>query len=290
VRLLTTFPPADLAAARADLEALALGARRGVTRELGFVALIAADRGVDPAWAGASRSARSLTDLLHALPLVGARALRAALYPRVLPLLDGLPPSLGGGKTGAKGGRGRYVRIELRGRRTLTLAEVEVISDGRNVARAGKATQKNTAYDGNAARAIDGNKSTAYGDGGQTHTEEETPNPWWELDLGSELPIDEVIVYNRDEDLSGRLRGFTLRVLDAGRNAVFEKTNQPAPATKVAFEVGGGRPEGAVRRAAMAALPAARGPRGPPFQATPPCTPSGQHRPPPAPPPHPPPA
>src|SRR5262249_24754673 len=79
VRLLTTFPPADLAAARADLEALALGARRGVTRELGFVALIAADRGVDPAWAVASRSARSLTDLLHALPLVGDPTLRAAL-------------------------------------------------------------------------------------------------------------------------------------------------------------------------------------------------------------------
>ena len=64
-----------------------------------------------------------------------------------------------------------------RRQRTLTLAEVEVYSDGRNVARQGKATQKNTGYGGDASRAIDGNTSGNYSNGGQTHTEENTPNP-----------------------------------------------------------------------------------------------------------------
>ena len=40
----------------------------------------------------------------------------------------------------------RYVRIELPGdKRTLTLAEVEVMSGGKNVAKGGKATQSTTA-------------------------------------------------------------------------------------------------------------------------------------------------
>ena len=151
------------------------------------------------------------------MPAIRDPGQRAALYPRVLPLLDGLPKSLGGGAKASKGTEGRFVRIELRGRRTLTLAEVEVFSDGRNVAPLGKATQKNTAYGGSAERAIDGNKSGIYGDGGQTHTQENTTNPWWEVDLGAEYPIDSIAVWNRTEgDFYKRLDRYTIKVLDAG--------------------------------------------------------------------------
>ena len=129
----------------------------------------------------------------------------------------------------------------------MTLAEVEVYSDGRNVARQGKATQKNTGAGGDAGRAIDGNTNPSYNSGGQTHTEENTPNPWWEVDLGSERPIDSIAIYNRADGLSGRLDRFTLRVLDGGRNVVFERKGQPAPPDKVAFAVGGGGPEGLIR-------------------------------------------
>jgi putative heme-binding domain-containing protein len=269
VRLLTGQPAADLAGARKELEGMASGARQPITRELGFVALIAADKGVDNAWTLASSSVKSLADLLHAMPLVGDPNQRAALYPKVAPLLDGLPASLGGGKPSAKATSGRFVRIELKGRKTLTLAEVEVISDGRNIARDGKATQKNTASGGVASRAIDGNKSPAYGDNGQTHTEEGTLDPWWELDLGSDRPIESIKVYNRgDGNLNTRLRGFTVRLLDSNRHVVFEKTNQPTPLPSVAFEVGGGGgPEGTIRRAAMAALTSVRGQEGPTFRA-----------------------
>ena len=47
---------------------------------------------------------------------------------------------------------------------------------GRNVARQGKASQKNTAHGGDPARGIDGNTNGTYGDGGQTHTAENTPD------------------------------------------------------------------------------------------------------------------
>ena len=187
-RLLTGREAAELTAARPDLEGLATAGHKPVTRQLGYLALIAADGGVDKAWTLASKSAGSLRDLVDAMPAIRDPGQRAALYPRVLPLLDGLPKALGGGTRASKGTEGRFVRIELRGRRTLTLAEVEVFSDGRNIAPLGKATQKNTAYGGAAERAIDGNKSGDYGDGGQTHTEENTSNPWWEVDLGAELP------------------------------------------------------------------------------------------------------
>jgi len=267
VRLLTSLPAAELAAGRADLEAMAEGAHLPVLRELGFVALIAADQGVEKAWALGSRSAKSLRDLLHAMPLVGDPGLRAALYPKILPLLDGLPPSLGGGKA-AKVPHGRFVRVELSGRKTLTLAEVEVYSDGRNVAREGKATQKNTAHGGAAARAIDGQKSELFGDGGQTHTEENTPDPWWELDLGSERPIDSIVVYNRGEgDLGERLQGFTLKVLDSDRSVLFEQSRLPAPRPRLAVDVSGSGPEAAVRRAAMLALTSVRGQERPTFKA-----------------------
>jgi putative heme-binding domain-containing protein len=202
------------------------------------------------------------------MPAIRDPGQRAGLYPRVLPLLQGLPKELGGDSKAAKGIEGRYVRVELRGRRTLTLAEVEVFSDGRNVAPLGKASQKNTAYGGVAKRAIDGNKSDSYGEGGQTHTEEDTANPWWEVDLGSEVPIESIAVSNRgDGDLYKRLDRYTLKVLDSRREVVFESANLPAPKATTLTQVGGTGPEGALRRSSMVALTSVRGKEAETFKA-----------------------
>ncbi len=279
VRLLTGRPAADLAGVRADLETLATEATQPITRALGFVALIAADGSTEKAWTLANRSVKSLLDLINAMPLVADPGLRASLYPKVLPLLDGLPKSLAPDAPKSKGTYGRFVRVELQGRRTLTLAEVEVVSDGRNVARQGKATQKNTGYGGEAPRAIDGNTKAAYGEGGQTHTQEETQDPWWEVDLGSEQPIESVTIYNRGEGYEKRLDNFTLKILDNARNVVFERKNQPAPRPRVVLAVGGGGPEGQVRRASMAALTTVRGQEVPTFKALARFVKSGEDRP-----------
>jgi putative heme-binding domain-containing protein len=269
VRLMTNRPEQELASARADLEKMATSGSTPLTRELGYVALIAADGSVDKAWALATKSVAGLQDLVRAMPLVRDPGLRAALYPKVEPLLNGLPKELASQAGNGKAVVGRFVRIELPGRRrTLTLAEVEVYSNGRNIALQGRASQKNTAYGGDASKAIDGNKSGQYGDGGQTHTEEDTGNPWWEVDLRGEVPIESIVVYNRTDDgLGKRLEGFTLRVLDKDRKAVFERRGIPAPEVKASFSVGSEAPASVLRRAAMNAITSVRGKEADAFKA-----------------------
>ena len=251
-RILTGRDPAELEALKPGLVPLATEARHAATRQVGFLALVGAE-GVEAAWALAEKSSRSLRDLVDAVPMIRDPGRRSALYPRLLPLLEAK-------SGGARGIEGRYVRVELKGRRTLTLAEVEVFSDGRNVAPGGKASQLNTAHGGPAERAIDGNKSPSYSDGGQTHTDEETRDPWWELDLGGEIPIDSVAIYNRgDGSLGQRLDRFVVRVLDNDRRTVFVTAPQGAPKPMAALAVGGLSPEAALRRSAMVALTTVRG-------------------------------
>lgn len=129
------------------------------------------------------------------------------------------------------GTEAQFVRIALAGeKRTLTLAEVEVFSNGKNIAPNGIASQISTASGGDAGRAIDGNKSPSFNDSGQTHTSQNIKNPWWELDLGAENPIGSVSIWNRgDGDLGRRLDGFALQLLDSKRRVLWEKATIGAP-------------------------------------------------------------
>ena len=66
---------------------MATSAKLPVTRQLGYVALIAADGGVDKAWALGRQVGARLRDLVDAMPLIRDPGQRASLYPKVLPLL-----------------------------------------------------------------------------------------------------------------------------------------------------------------------------------------------------------
>jgi putative heme-binding domain-containing protein len=261
VRLLSSQPKKELAEVRPELEHLALAAQQPTIRQIGFVALINVDGSIDKAWKLALQSPGALHDLVDAVPLIADGSVRASFYPKIEPLLKGLPKELEASLPPDKTVLGRYVRIELPGRqRTLTLAEVEVFSGQRNIARQGEASQKNTAHGGEAARAIDGNKSGNFGDSGQTHTQEGTEDPWWQLDLEREVPIESIVIYNRtDGNLGKRLNGFTLKVLDRHNNVVFEKQKIPAPDVSASFEVGHEAPQVVIRHAAMNALTSVRG-------------------------------
>ncbi|MEO6740772.1 MAG: PVC-type heme-binding CxxCH protein [Chthoniobacteraceae bacterium] len=140
----------------------------------------------------------------------------APVAPAIAPIITGKPA--------------RFVRIELPGdKRILTLAEVEVLSGGKNIAPTGKATQSSTNGDAVAARATDGNKDSDYNKKGQTHTSNAgSTNPWWELDLGHAVDVEKIGVWNRGS-LSERLDGFTLKLLDADRKEVFVATGIAAP-------------------------------------------------------------
>ncbi|HMO36197.1 MAG TPA: discoidin domain-containing protein, partial [Gemmatales bacterium] len=182
--------------------------------------------------------------------------LKNQLYSRIMELLQRTSNS-----STEKPVLGRYVRIELPGKmKALTLAEVEVYSQGKNIARQGKASQQNTAHGGKAERAIDGNTSGKYEDGGQTHTSEASENPWWELDLGKAFPIDTIVIYNRTEGFFyRRLNGFSLKILDENRKVIWEQVKQPAPEKMVQYVISASDPQAALRQAAMFALTSVRG-------------------------------
>ena len=82
-----------------------------------------------------------------------------------------------------------------------------------NVALTGTATQSSTAYGGDAARAVDGNTSGNWGDNSVTHTTVEN-QPWWQLDLGSLQPIQEIKLWNRTDCCGDALADFYLFVSD----------------------------------------------------------------------------
>lgn len=145
------------------------------------------------------------------------------------------------------GFRGRYVRIDLPGDnsqfvrraadkdRPLTLAEVQVFRDAVNIARSGRASQSSTGWGGVAAKAIDGHTDGNFNNARtSTHTVENDPDPWWELDLGSEQPFERVVIWNRTPDQDGsdfgnRLKHFRLRILSAERQVLYERVIQDAP-------------------------------------------------------------
>ncbi len=129
-------------------------------------------------------------------------------------------------ETNISGKPARFVRIELPGdQRILTLAEVEVISSGKNIAKDGNATQSSTNGEGHAARALDGNKDPDWKKGGQTHTTNAgSNNPWWEVELKTSAEIEKVTLWNRI-GFENRLNGFTLTLLDEGRKEIFHAAN-----------------------------------------------------------------
>jgi formylglycine-generating enzyme required for sulfatase activity len=125
---------------------------------------------------------------------------------------------------------GRYVRVEIpKEKATLSLAEVQVFSKGVNVALKHKATQSEDAYGGTADRAVDGNTNTSWGGGSITHTPENHANPWWEVDLGAEVAIDQLVIWNRVEEVK-RLCDASVMIVGADRQVKWEQTiTNPSP-------------------------------------------------------------
>jgi mono/diheme cytochrome c family protein len=123
----------------------------------------------------------------------------------------------------------RYVRIELPGKqRILSLAEVELFSEGRNIAVGGKASQSSTDFAGPPEKAIDGNSDGRYDVGSTTHSAI-SDNPWWELELPEAVPIDAVVLHNRtDGNIFDRLDGAQVQLLDEERQVVWSRSQPKA--------------------------------------------------------------
>jgi len=55
-------------------------------------------------------------------------------------------------------------------------------------------------------------------------------DPWWELDLGRTLPVQEIIVWNRwDGGFASRLNNFSVIALDGDHREVWRTDQQSVP-------------------------------------------------------------
>ena len=143
----------------------------------------------------------------------------------------------------AAAARGRFVRIELPGNeRILSLAEVEAFRGGENIARGKPATQASTTLDALAGRAVDGvTEGGFFVANSVTHSATQA-DPWWEVDLGAEEPIDRIVVWNRtDAGVGMRLAGARVILLDTNHQPVWQTALETAPETSVALGPAGGR-------------------------------------------------
>jgi hypothetical protein len=90
-----------------------------------------------------------------------------------------------------------------------------------------------------ASRAIDGNTDGVYDHNSIAHVGENDANPWWEVDLGADLPLEKIAFWNRTE-LPERIQGAQLIVLDAARRPVFTGSFDKTPSPSVEFDPSAG--------------------------------------------------
>lgn len=121
---------------------------------------------------------------------------------------------------------GRYVRISNARGPYLSLAEVEVHNQLRVISKGKKATQSSDYSPSmNASSAVDGNHQ---GDNPDLIAHTKADNPWWEVDLGKDLSIHRVKIWNREgHKYLRRLDGFTLQVFNEKRQVVYQTDNNP---------------------------------------------------------------
>ena len=235
--VLVSLPPEDLEVVVPEAEHLiAQGGGQLVARQLAWAVLIQA-QAWDHVWQQAVEQGGShgLVDLIGATQRWSAIGHRPEMIQAFCQLI-GPPP-----ESPMERAIARRVRVELDGPATLTLAEVEIFSDDINVALGKPCTQSTLAHGGTADRAVDGLTNGDWMAGHSTHTLENQPNPWWEVDLGDTYPIDRIVIHNRtNRPYHERLDDFRIVGLDEQGQDVWTLDELPAPTFIRAFQPGVG--------------------------------------------------
>jgi len=102
------------------------------------------------------------------------------------------------------------------GNATIQFAEIEVISNGVNIARKGTATQDSVLGTYGPALAIDGIKTNFI------NTGRDQDVSWWELKLDHNYLVDKVSIYPRTDCCYQRLGGSKLMLMDENRKVLYK--------------------------------------------------------------------
>jgi len=140
-----------------------------------------------------------------------------------------VPSLLNGAETG------KFVQVRIPGKGTLSLAEVQVFSGGKNVALKKKTYQTTTAHGGESKRAVDGNTSGRWESGSITHTAESTPDQSWEVNLKKNREIEKITIWNRD-GFEKRLNNAEIMIIDKNRKCVWSGVIRSAGKGSTTFD------------------------------------------------------
>ena len=102
-----------------------------------------------------------------------------------------------------------------------------------NIALNAGAIQSSTFSTHSASLAVDGNINPGFE--GVSSTLPDNPS-FWEVDLNGSYVISKIFVFNGQENVSDRINGFNLKVLDAGNNAQYNYTDSDASGRNL-FEI-----------------------------------------------------
>jgi len=91
--ILLQSKPEELMTKRSAMEKLAAESQQGLTRQIGYAAMVTADGSADRTWHQVESDPAKLSDLLLSIPLIREARLRAALYPKIEPLLHKPDPA-----------------------------------------------------------------------------------------------------------------------------------------------------------------------------------------------------
>jgi hypothetical protein len=109
---------------------------------------------------------------------------------------------------------GRYLRIEAKGEMTsLSVAEVKVFSGDENKAIGKDTAASSTISGADSELSVDNDINTVW------HSEE-IANSWLEIDLGADMPISKVQIYN-DPEKQESLNGSTLTIKNSNDSIVY---------------------------------------------------------------------
>lgn len=113
----------------------------------------------------------------------------------------------------------RFIKIKLKRKKKLYLAEVQVFSNDVNIALNKPAKQSSIKSGGVASKAVNGSI-----DGGKRSViQTRNRNAWWEVDLQGYFNIDKIVIYNRTDRYWTKLKKATIYLMNKDRKIMFKQ-------------------------------------------------------------------